>query len=86
MKVLDFTNAPSGMLVKRSDHWFKEHGVKKRVWYGILTGKEFYDKGSHIECFPVIHWEGNVTDSINHPANVVPARRKYRLPETEVYS
>ena len=76
MRVIDFRNIKTGTLVKRSTHWFKEHGGRKVGSYesrqiGVITGHKFFeDKVAGVVCYPIVHWEGAVMDSMTHPANV----------------
>lgn len=93
MQVLDFTKSGFGMVVVRSEHYKKEHFVKKgaKRQLGIIVGKNFYqdtdDKGNEdkgqVVCWPIIHWEGAVMESTCHPANVTPYR-KHNLPSFEM--
>lgn len=88
MKALDFKRAKTGMVVTRSEHWNRERCVKPGTepQLGVIVGHEFFDdKLCGVVCFPVIHWEGESTGSVTHPANVVPYREKDRvLPEIEM--
>lgn len=82
---LDFSKAPSGMLVKRSPHQVKELCLKgkKKNQIGIVTGFKFYedDAKSAIVCEPEVYWEGELFSKGVHPVNVVPYRKSVRLPE-----
>jgi len=84
MKMLDYRNAPNGMLVRRSVHYLKDRCGAVKQAFGILTEKRFYeDVDGGAQCWPVIHWEGDAVANINHPANVTPYRR-HNLPEIEL--
>lgn len=86
MLVFNFTNAPWGMLVTYSEHYNKERCIKsKRRKIGIMTDKKFFnDTLAGISCHPVVFWEGAVTTTIAHPANIVPYRKKQILPTVDV--
>lgn len=80
MKVIDFRTVKTGTLVRRSQHYFKSrstpmaHPDRKQV--GIVTGHKYFDDPvAGCICFPIIHWEGGVMDSMTHPSLAVPARR-----------
>lgn len=84
-EVLNFKDAPFGLLVTRSDHWYKERGLKMpqkhKRQLGIVTDRKFYqDSKGRIICWPIIAWEGAVVDSMTHPINVIPYRKKQALP------
>ncbi len=69
-----------GCVVTRSDWWYKDRAHKilplKDRQLGVVTGVEFFQIKPNfpVECWPVIHWEGTVTDSLTHPCNAVPFR------------
>ena len=85
LEILDYTNSGFGLMVKRSDFWKTERCQNKNGQLGIIVDKKFYqdEKGSVI-CWPVIHWEGEVSDSTTHPVNVKPYRA-HKLPTIEMY-
>jgi hypothetical protein len=70
----------TGTVVRRSPHYFKSRGTPKdhpdRTQVGIVTDHKFFpDPVSGVICFPVIHWEGGVMDTMTHPSLAVPFRR-----------
>lgn len=68
------------MMVKHSPHWVKESNYPPdRHKIGVIVDRTFHeDKVAGVVCFPSVHWEGAVTDSVCHPANIVPYRKKER--------
>jgi hypothetical protein len=90
LRVLDFSKAPSGMVVVRSEHWNRTRYVKRgsRKQMGVITNHKFYQDSRGIPiCWPVVHWEGNVSDSITHPVLVAPFRKSDAalLPAIDMY-
>ena len=82
-EVLNFTDCPFNMLVTRSDHWYKERGIKipRQRQLGIVVDRKFYQDGrGRIICWPVVAWEGDITSSLTHPMNVISYRKKQILP------
>lgn len=81
MIVPDFTNCDFGLLVTRSKHFLETRYIKpnSKKQYGIIVGKKFYadSRGLPI-CWPLVHWEGEVNDSLTHPSLVVAVRKKQR--------
>lgn len=91
MKVIDFRSLRTGSLVKRSPHYFRSRGTPKghpdRKQVGIVTGLKFFpDPVAGTICFPIIHWEGGVMDSMTHPSLAVPVRRNASRVYVEVGS
>jgi len=89
MKVVDFRTLRSGTLVRRSAHYFKSRSHGKdhpdRKQLGIVTGAKFFeDEIAGVICYPIIHWEGSVSDSMTHPSLAVPARRGVAVKYVEV--
>lgn len=91
MKALDFRNAPFGLLVKLSDHACEQRCIKRGSRagrkLGIMTDRTFFeDVNGGTQCWPVIHWEGDVMANINHPMNVTPVYqgKGVHLPEIEL--
>lgn len=84
MKVIDFRNAPFGMLVTYSDHWNTERCVKKGKpkKIGIMTDRKFYqdDVSGIIVTWPIVFWEGEVMATWCHPANIAPYRKNVMNP------
>jgi len=81
--VPNFKDGPFGLLVTRSDHWYKERGIKipRQRQLGIVTDRKFFqDSKGRIVCWPVIAWEGAVVDSMTHPMNAMAYRKKQTLP------
>lgn len=76
MKILDFSGAASGTLVKRSAHQRAQLCIPADAEdvFGIMVGKEFYDSEFGVICYPVVHWEGQASESVCHPINVEPVR------------
>lgn len=75
MQILDFTNAAFGLLVTRSAHWLKERCGANEGQLGIIVDRNFYEDANNAAiCWPVIHWEGEVSASTCHPVNAVPFR------------
>jgi len=82
-EVPDFCQAPFGLLVIHSDHYYRERGMKipKQKQMGIVVDTKFYqDSKGRIVCWPIVAWEGAVVSSMTHPMNVVPYRKKQTLP------
>ena len=83
-EVPDFSKGPYGLVVTRSDHWYRERGhkiPKRNKELGIVTDRNFFQDGhGRIICWPVIRWEGGVMDSMTHPMNATPLRKKHALP------
>jgi hypothetical protein len=89
VKVFDYTRCPSGVLVRRTLHWFVQHAVPKfdakRDQIGIVVGLEFHaEPNGTLLAFPVIHWEGEATAAMTHPANVRPYRSTRKFPRVEI--
>lgn len=83
VQVPDFSKGPFGLLVTYSDHWYNEHCQQRpeNPKLGIVVDRKFYEDGKRRAiCWPVIHWEGAVTESCVHPMNVVPYRPDQKLP------
>lgn len=75
MQVLDFTQAQSGALVTRSEHWLLERCGAQEGQLGVMVERKFYlDSHNTLICWPVIHWEGEVMATICHPSNAAPYR------------
>ena len=84
LKILDFRDADTGILVKHSDHFHEQHCGAAPEKLGIIVGREFYeDSNGKVICWPRVHWEGAATDSLCHPVNIVPARET-ELPTIEM--
>lgn len=82
-QIFDWIKAPRGMLVTRSDHWYKEFGKKKpkELEIGILTDCHYFQDGKgRIYAEPSIYWEGGTMSSMTHPINVAPYRTDHGLP------
>lgn len=78
--MVDFRDVPTGTVVKRSPHYLREHliprGHAARKQLGMVVGRDFFQEEGKVVCYPRIFWEGSVTDSLTHPLNAVPYRRK----------
>ena len=80
LQVVDFTSAAFGLLVTRSAHWLSNRCGAKQGQIGIMVERNFYlDARNSPICWPVIHWEGEVSSSTCNPANAVPFR-EHELP------
>lgn len=82
-EVSNFRNAPFGLIVTYSDHWYREHCQKKpkNPKLGIVTTLDFFqDSKGRVICWPNVYWEGEVMSSLCHPMNVVAYRKKQTLP------
>lgn len=64
-----FARVNVGTLVRRSSHWYREHGTWGKGQLGILTDKKVYQEDGHLVTWPLIHWEGDVMPSLTHPDN-----------------
>lgn len=82
MIIPDFTNAPHGLLVTYSDHWYKEHCQKRprtpRI--GVMTDRKFFVNDGKLICWPEVFWEGEVMARIVHPINIKPYRKQWTSP------
>lgn len=82
MRVTDFGKYPIGLLVKRSDHYFREKCINSKSFerkaIGIVTELSFFENKGTKEsvCYPHIHWENANCSEICHPSNAVPYRDK----------
>lgn len=76
MKFIDYTNAETGLLVKRSDHQREQQCLSPASpeQLGILTDKRFVEEDGSAICYPVVFWEGSPMERICHPVNVTPVR------------
>lgn len=87
LTIHDFSEANIGMLVKRSEHYLREHFGNNKEQIGIVVGKEYIDvinRSGKFVCFPVVFWEGDIIERMCHPANVVPYRAEQTLPIIEM--
>lgn len=85
--IIDWIKAPIGMLVTRSDHWYKERRRTKpnEKEIGILTDKSFSQDGKgRVIAHPSIWWANELHSSINHPMNVTPYHDNHGLPMTKM--
>lgn len=78
----DFASRPMGLLVVRSQAWYREQGKPKGPkQLGIVVDYRTYTDGAgRLWDWPVIRWEGQYVDSTVHPANVVAYRKSQQLP------
>lgn len=85
MIVIDFTEAPTGLLVKRSAHQRQQHCRPSDApdEFGILTGKTFFDESGMAVCYPLVFWEGQPAETLCHPINVEPVRA-HTLPSVQL--
>ena len=86
-EVPNFKDSPFGLLVTRSDHWYKERGLKipRQRQLGIVTDRKFFlDSKKRVVCWPVIAWEGAVVDSMTHPINAIAYRKRQALPMVKI--
>ena len=67
-------------LLRRGGRW-----TESSVFRGIVTDVIFYEDGSgQLIPYPLVFWEGQLTASATHPANLVPARKvRLRYIETD---
>jgi hypothetical protein len=78
-----FARVRTGTLVRRSEHWHREHPGYPRGQVGVVVGSEVYDReetlgeGRGLVTFPVVHWEGEVSSSVTHPDNAEVADSVY---------
>lgn len=78
-----FAEVRNGTLVRRSDHWHREHPSYPRGQVGVVVSSEVYDReetlgeGRGLVTFPVVHWEGEVSSSATHPDNAEVADSAY---------
>lgn len=86
MLIPDFRKAGFGLLVTYSDHYYEQHCTTKpkEPKLGIITELDFYDISGRVMAWPWIQWEGVLSSSLTHPANVVPYRKNQTLPMFEV--
>lgn len=72
-----------GTFVRRSDHWRREMDPRKRgTQLGMITRLTSFvgvpdDLPAYrgaIVTWPWIHWEGELSSSLTHPANAVPTK------------
>lgn len=72
-----FQGVQRGTLVKRSAHWYTVHKEWPRGQLGIVIDRNIYQEGDQFVTYPVIQWEGEVSSSGTHPANVDIAPSRY---------
>lgn len=61
-----------GMVVRRSDHQLRENlGVGQALGVVVELFVHTGDNGT-VEVWPVVHWQGQPTDSITSPLNATP--------------
>jgi hypothetical protein len=80
LQVLNYAEAPFGLLLTRSEHWLLDRCGDRKGQLGIMVERNFFlDAEGTAICWPVIHWEGEAGSSHCHPVNVVPFR-EHELP------
>lgn len=91
LKCLDFSamGFPTGMLVRRSEHYLKDRCIKARSQVGIVTEFKVYQNDDQQPVvWPVVAWEGVTTGPAStNPAlvDVHRAKDKKRAVYVELY-
>ncbi len=68
-----FAGVPTGTLVCRSEHWYRNHPSDARGQLGVVIGREIYALDAHADgltTFPIVWWENSPSSSMTHPDNI----------------